>query len=335
MKIVLVSYTPLDAPGGVPRWNNDFISAFPDMQVVHYSWTDVMKEIGRDVPLAEWEKAWYLSIFLRQKRLVTESDIVVGDGFWADGYWPKRTISVSHGNWSHTTLSDVEKGIPPEFPDLHQAQLNFRKAFSFKGGTLVAVSHFIAHQCRIQWGLESSVINNGIDLDRFKPPSQKLNRHKPLIIHGVTNSNKGFDHINILKKNLVDADVMLLDEAVERFGLSKSQTLGQADAVVIPSAHEGNSYFCLESLACGVPIVCYDVGLNFEISTYRYHKTIGEILSRENRSPELTLEGVKRLLKRRQNPSDVLEPRLWAERYSIERFRTEWSMFIRSNFKCL
>lgn len=328
--LILTSFTPTDAPGGVPRWNRDIKRFFPEAK--HYSWTDVVKDMGRDVNLPEWDRARALNAWLKGKGLVKPDDIILTDGFWGLGLegFP-NVVSVAHGNWSHTTKDDVEKGIPPEFPLHHAVQVDYRRRHLSQGGRIVAVSDFIAHQCDIQWGFKMPVINNGIDTGVFVPAERKLPRKRPLVIHGTTTTNKGFDHIEILESSL-DADVLLLDRAAKKLGLPKYEALAQADIVVHPSAHEGNSYFVAESLSCGIPIVSYDVGLMFETRLHDEDRKVGVIMDRRERNPQKTVEGVRQALERLREKDPILDPRGYISNFSIERFGTEWRSYLEREF---
>src|SRR5690606_17306058 len=107
-----------------------------------------------------------LNHFLIQKKMVSSDDVFIADSFWARGLEEMPlAISVQHGNWSHTTKDDVDKGVLPEFPDHAREQLLFRRRWVSKGKRAVAVSKFITDQCRLQWGFEFPFINNGIDVD--------------------------------------------------------------------------------------------------------------------------------------------------------------------------
>ncbi len=334
-KVVLVSYTPIGASGGVPRWNRDFRSAFPE--AVHYSWQDVLPHVGGqdrwDVP--EWTKAEILNKWLIWSKRIDRDDIVFVDGFWGRGLEDlPNVVSVCHGNWSHTTKDDVDAGVEPEFPDHHRAQLTYRKNHVMNGGRLVAVSEFISHQCDIQWGFKMPVINNGIDTRVFVPTDDKKPRNRPVILHGTTTANKGLDHIALLKKGF-DADVLLLDEAADFFRMPKYRALAQADLFVHPSAHEGNSYMVLETLACGVPLVSYDVGLMYEARQnadpdFGYP---GAIMERRIRSPQETLTAVKVFFSRMAQSHVDYVPRKFAEMYSLDRFRREWKSYMKSQFE--
>lgn len=327
MNVILTSFTPLGAPGGVPRFNRDLIYALPGAK--HYSWQDVLKDQKcQDTNVPEWDKARVLNFWLRQKKLINKEDIIITDGFWGLGLdeFP-NVVSVAHGNWSHTTKDDVEKGIPPEFPYHHAVQLEYRKKHLKNGGRIVAVSDFIAHQCKIQWDMDMPIINNGIDLKKFVPTTDPKKRSRPVIIHGTTTTNKGMDHIDLLKKSL-NADVLLLDEACNHFGTPKYPALAQADLVVHPSAHEGNSYFVLETLASGVPVVSYDVGLMYRAR--KENARIGYIIPRIDRSKEETLDMVRAALEDKERSK--LVPREWVSQFSVENFRQNWLGYLAQEF---
>jgi glycosyltransferase involved in cell wall biosynthesis len=339
-----LSYTPLESSGGVPRWCRDFIAGFPGTK--HFSWWDCAIPNGIDPNsqyIPEWEKAKLLNRFLMARGHIGVNDIVIGDNWWVDGLERReRTVSVAHGNWSHTTYEDVERGIQPEFPAHAAQQLAWRKRYTDAGRKIVAVSDFIAYEMKRQWGFDSTVvINNGIDLEKFKPSSVEKTsvrnrnlkhfeqRKPPLIIHFTTTANKGLDHIEAVK-NDVDAYVWLLDYAAERLNLPKYEALARADLVVHPSAHEGNSYAVLETLACDVPIVAYNVGLMF-IAHGDMDSNIGEIPGRTLRTPQLTVECVKSVL---DQISDGVRftPRKWVEQFSIQHFHAAWRDYLAKEF---
>jgi glycosyltransferase involved in cell wall biosynthesis len=332
VKVVLTSYTQLGAGGGVPRFNRDLIYAIPGGK--HYSWFDMLKELRRpDANIPEWDKARALNGWLKATGKISKEDIIISDGFWSLGLedFP-NAVSVAHGNWSHTTADDVAQGVKPEFP-LHAAvQLDFRKKMVEHGGRIVAVSDFIANQCKLQWGFDFPVINNGIDLSRFVPTTDRKKRSRPVIVHGTTTANKGTAHIELLKKNL-DADVILLDEAPQFFGVPKYPALAQADLVVHPSAHEGNSYFVLETLASGVPIVSYNVGLMYQALEEGLQGDFGRILDRKGYSKEYTLNGTQSCLEHVVlGPTMGQKAREFATRFSVENFRQNWLNYLSAEF---
>lgn len=295
----------------------------------------MLAELGvPDQPMMEWDKARVLNQWLLQTRRVSQDDLIIADSFWAQGleHLP-MCISHQHGNWSHTTKADVEAGVPPEFPMHAAVQLEFRKRYLNAGRKLTSVSMFISDQMYIQWGFPSDVINNGIDLETYKPVVPMSNwTDSRLIIHGVTTANKGFDHIQAVKEAFPKDQVLSLDEAAKFLELEKPAALANADVVLHPSAHEGNSYFVLESLACGRPIVSYDVGLMYQAKQMGQQEVVGEVLPRMYRNPQATVEGVRRLLQRVQDKDKTLRPREFAQRFSVEAFRDNWKVYIQRQF---
>ena len=284
----------------------------------------------------EWEAAAVLAAWLVNTKKVTKDDIIIADGFWGERFsmWNYNVISIAHGIWSHLTKEDVDAGKQPEFPVQNAFQVKHRRDHLARGGKIVAVSDFIADQMRLQWGFESHVINNAIDLDKYKRPKSRMPNwtDSRLVIHGVTNANKGFEHIEAVKKALLNDDVWLLDEAAEKLELPKYEALANADLVVQPSAYEGNSYFVLETLACDVPIVAYNVGLLNSI-TEQCKKAgipccIGCVIDRRLRSPEETAKVTKWILDSVTRERSLYNPRQVAELYSVQNFHREWRLYL-------
>ncbi len=332
--IVLVSFTALNAGGGVPRWNRDFIAGFPDAK--HYSYDDLptLNKQG----FGEWDCARLLGSWLYSTRRVTKNTIVIADGFWGEylSSLGMNVISVAHGIWSHLTKDDADAGKQPEFPMHHAHQVYHRTSHLKRGGKIVAVSRFIQEQMNLQWGFSSDVINNAIDLEKFRPPSFKAPRERPLVIHGVTTSNKGFDHIDALEHSLKGvADVLLMDEAARRFCIpteEKHRVIGEADLIVQPSAYEGNSYFILEALASDVPVVAYNVGLLNSISAIAKENgiqaVIGSVIDRKYRSPAETAKVSRFILDSVMRDRSPYNPRQVASLFSIGRFHWEWRKYL-------
>ena len=340
-RIVLISFTSLEAGGGVPRWNRDFVKCFPG--TIHFSFDDFLRNIGH-VSVPEWDAARLLGLWLHSEKKITRDDLIVADGFWGDylGEIGYEVISVAHGIWSHLTDEDVKAGKKPEFPLHHFHQVKHRTGHLKRGGKIVAVSDFISEQMNVQWGFDSFVINNAIDLEKFRPPTSaewfevaSEDTRDATIIHGVTTANKGFDHIEAVKNSVKNADVLLLDEAEKLWNKPKYDCLRLADLVVQPSAYEGNSYFVLETLASGVPIVAYKVGLLHSIEKIAKNNgieaCIGGLIDRKYRSPEETAKVAKFILMSVMRDRSSYNPREVAQLFSIEKFKMEWQSFLESN----
>lgn len=349
MNIILLSYTPLNDSGGVPKFNRDFISFFKNTK--HYCYFDIPGVTGYE-SLQDWERAKVLNQYLIHKKLITKDDIIICDGFWGNGLedWTGNLVIHRHGIYGHVTATDLEKGINPEFPLHHQFQVEFTKKHLKNGGRVTAVSDFIAYEMKEQWGWENiSVINNGVDLNIWKPRGKIWNnKFQNLIIHGVNdynNSNKGGEHIKYLKENLKDINIFSLDEAAKEYNLSKQEVLAQADLVVHPSNFEANSMFCLEVLASGVPLVAYNVGLLWKYwqenlkyangldADYGFPKDfgIGIIMNRNKRSPKLTLKAVQKILELIKYEY-FFQPREWVKQFSLDHFHKNWYNYLKKEF---
>lgn len=350
-RLITISYTGLDAGGGVPKFNRDLHSAFPDRECLHFCWADHPwhREVDQRGE-TEWIRARVLNQFLLSRGLVTRDVVVVADGFWASGleHLP-LAISHSHGIWSHLTHEDVLAGRQPDMPAHHAAQVAFRTRWRQQlGKPMTAVSDFIAHEMQAQWGLSvDAVIGNGVDLEEFRPRLREsiyANCNRPMVMHGVNdrfNSNKGWDHIELLARSLPNVEVVSLDEAYDRFQFysdmpwTKALVLSQARLFVHPSAYEGNSMMVAEALACGLPFVGYNVGLMWTLQReLGFAGRVGAIIDRSIRSPETTLTWVKYIL---DSLASVDSEAVWlsqnarsaAEAYaSLSRFRAGWRMYV-------
>ena len=350
-RLVTISFTGFDASGGVPKFNRDLRSAVDDWDHVHYCWTDLWASVTpSSIDIPEWEKARILNHWLVSTRKLSRDDVIVADGFWADGleHLP-RVVSVAHGIWSHLTKEDVDAGKEPEFPLHHAAQVSFRTKWMRLKRPMVAVSEFISEQLKLQWGWDVPFINNGVDTDFYRPSwydttggDRTLGKSdfpvcctRPLILHGVNdrgNENKGWSHIELLKREFPEPyQVMSLDEAYSAWHIrsdhpwEKHEVLAQADLFVHPSGYEGNSMMVAEVLSSGLPIVCYDVG--FMCYPGCGPEAVGRIIPRSERSPERTLQAVHDVLSEkgfaRQNMG--LRARGLAEQYlDISVFRQRW-----------
>lgn len=345
-RIVTISFTELNAGGGVPAFNRALRAAFPDRVVRHYCAADFPTPSAFGF-LPEWEQAKSLNRYLIQTRQVTHDDIIIADGFWAAGLesFP-FAVSVAHGIWSHLTREDVDAGKQPDMPLHHAAQVAFRGRWSSLKKSHVAVSEFIRNQMWLQWGFESHVINNG-------HPSQKIlsdERRKSLreLIelpvestwlwgHGVndsTNLNKGMDHIeavyammdSIGKSQNFSLDQLRKIKKLEK-ELEPGQFLQLCDFAVVPSGYEGNSYFTGELLSSGVPIVAYDVGLLYQARKEGWSTKLGELIDRRERDTSRTAAGARDLCQR-LDKGELLDTREFIRNFSPERFEREWQCYI-------
>ncbi|MHB8407880.1 MAG: glycosyltransferase [Acidiferrobacterales bacterium] len=337
--LITVSYTSLDSSGGVPKFNRDLHAAFPGGK--HYCWKDVCEAQGiPDQAFTEWRKASVLNSWLVWAKKISKDDFIVADSFWADGLsmFP-RAVSHQHGNWCHVLADDTK--APPEFPEHWKAQQLFRQRWMNQGKKITAASDFLAEEM-FKYGISQEVfgrrdlvdvINHGIDTERWKPATktEKSSRFDPLIIHGVTNANKGFEHVQAVQ-DVFGRGVLLLDEAARLLELPKEQALAQADLVVVPSAYEGFGFFLLEAISCGVPVFAYDVGVAYKLRKDGLSNVVGAVYEQSLRNPHTTVQAVSALFQRIQTGDQTLNPRKVASEYGMDRFNQEWKNFFLRNY---
>lgn len=330
-RVHTISYTGIDSPGGVPRFNRSIHRMLKEegCDARHWCWDDVPSITGHPAPpvFHEDDRARYLSRALLSSGLISRDDVVIGDGFWCgdlSAFGFKRVISVAHGIWGHVTQKDILAKKQPDNPRLHVAQVQHRLSHASRGLPIVSVSRFISDEIERQIGVSSRVINNSIDMSEIPPLEETdLSANNLYIVHGINdagNVNKGWDHIEECKRRHPWASFYSLDSFHQKLGFSdKMQTLQHADCVIIPSGYEGNSYFMLETLSCDVPIICYDVGLAYEIRALGLN--IGVIGDRDNRSPEYTADMLANWLV----SSSACSPRDVVQMVApFEKFRYEW-----------
>ena len=161
-----------------------------------------------------------------------------------------------------------------------------------------------------------SVIPNCLDNDIFTPVDKKiaeqhwgLSDTKKYLLYGAMNAvndrNKGFkellEALEVIAKNSVASDVELLvfgaDKPIEELNvgipvrylgyLSTEIDLVMAynavELMIVPSLSENLSCAIMESLSCGTPVVCFDIGGNSDMVE---HKLNG-YLAKERDSEDL------------------------------------------------
>ena len=133
-----------------------------------------------------------------------------------------------------------------------------------------------------------SVINNGVDLEKFKRHTEKIKPNSPLnigLIGRVTSIKNVETYIkacSLVKKKLPESNFFVIgptdhdkiyfqkcQQLVDELNLSDFIFTGEAkitkylnnlDLVVLTSKSEGQPFVLLESMAAGVPVVATDVG---------------------------------------------------------------------------
>lgn len=173
---------------------------------------------------------------------------------------------------------------------IDQSKYNFRnkkKIFnSIKNLTLVPVSKWLGDLANNSFlkGFAIQVINNGIDINVFKPVStydirNRFNLTNKFVILGVAHiwtTRKGLADFLKLSANLKEDEVILLIGMSKKsiaklpiniIGLGKTESVSElagfyslADVFVNPTHEDNFPTTNLEALACGTPVITYNTG---------------------------------------------------------------------------
>lgn len=184
-----------------------------------------------------------------------------------------------------------------------------RKVFSRKQNTfskisnmtIIGLSHWL-ESCAKESTLlkDKKVVNlpNPIDTNIFKPVNKDISkelwnlpRNKKFVLFGAMDATsdprKGFDKLNKALHKLEDKNIELIvfgsSEPEEVYDLGhKIHFLGQlhddvslatlynaVDVMVVPSLQENLSNAILESLACGTPVVAFNIGGNSDMIEHK------------------------------------------------------------------
>ncbi len=163
---------------------------------------------------------------------------------------------------------------------------------------LVPSSHWlsnVAKESALLKGRPVEVIHTGLDLNVFKPIDKHLARKilnlpgdKKIVLfgslHGTADERKGFSFVTKAMNLLNDSQIVLsllgnfkkhdteqiMNTKVYNKGvLHDEETLAllysASDVIVLPSIQENLANICLEGLACGTPVVAFDIGGNSDM----------------------------------------------------------------------
>ncbi len=151
--------------------------------------------------------------------------------------------------------------------------------------TIVTPSEWLAGLARESFLNEYpiKVINNGIDLDVFKPTKsdfrRKYNLENKFIILGVANiwgRNKGYDYFIELSKKLNKDEIVVIVGVTEKqksqlpdniMGITRTNSTKElaeiyssSDVFINPTLSDTFPTTNLESLACGTPVITFNTG---------------------------------------------------------------------------
>jgi len=190
----------------------------------------------------------------------------------------------------------------------------------------------VQRDLRRYYGIESRLIENGIDLKIFRPMDRDEARRAigidwqgPMgIFVGRTDRTKGFDVVEAVARARRDLRILCVsgkafksDLMYTASGVKNSEMplyYSAADFLLFPSRYESLSYTSIEALACDLPVVASRTGIFEDIESDR----VGVIVGSEE--PEDYSDGIDRVLQMQVHPRALAE-----ERFSLDRFREEYA----------
>lgn len=286
--------------GGVSMWEFFDLPNWADWQSEH-----------------DFEKAKALSHWLWESGAVKENDVVVFDGYWGIGLVdkPVRAISVCHGSYIGTMIQ-MDK-----YPWQGEPYLPFHAQYqeaTWKDPNceVVAVSPRAAQELHDLYGVESTVILNGVDLEVYKPMPE---RHQDgLVLHAATGPRKGIDIMGEIAGFLKEGLRLEFLQANEPSFESEARRWSEGSLAVFPTRYEGCAYAGIECAACGVPQVHYATG-----QACSYDNRVGLVVDDLNSLP------IAHHLNEMSDHLDDYNPHEWAREFAdYERFAREWRNYL-------
>jgi len=343
-KALITQYNSSGIKGGVETFNDYLIRVFPDIMVFDYNSSISYSRLSniRYIPFFEEPKRALVCAkhFLKLHRKL-DFDIVFSNGMFGWYLTLKKInipmINIFHGNYAGFADHCIEKRNLNYYITKYQNG-TFEKV-SGKKKRVVSVSKFVKEQIKKYYGLNSTVIHNGIDVEQFKPISKEYAREMlnlPRDSHigifvGRPEYAKGFDIILELSELNKQINFLCIsDRAIDirnkniiiRFQIQNEELYkyySASDFLIFPSRFEGCSYVPLEAMACNLPVIASKTGLFYEINS----PEIGAVISTWNAIDYSN--AIKKVL---QNP-DKFKPRNFIKKnFSFGIFEKRYKNFV-------
>lgn len=256
-----------------------------------------------------------LNKFLVDKKEIDENTLCIVDGSWGLNI-PKNipVISVVHGTWTEFNLRNHGKLEVEPMQDRMWHRPNTK---------MVAVSYASAKYLELHHRVRANkIILNGVDADEFCLGKKGINK-LPVVLHCARDYNKGshgkIDKIIELLKNKFEFKMLKTPEGMEWEEYQK------ADIVLQCSNYEGNSYFMLEGMACGLPVVASSAGLFEDLNCANIGCVVDWKASAEDFAKTIQYVWENRFR---------FNPRQWIlDNANFEMWKKQWQDFLRDNYE--
>jgi len=289
-------FDPEKSEGGVAQFARHLKTVVPNLEFM------AMKNDWREMDHDWWDPP-------------SSEAVVIADGYYGLGLGGevKRLITVCHSTyagWLRDALINPCDGISYEW--LLGAEELQERAYK-ESDDLVAVSESAQEELWTFYRLDSAMIHNGVDVEKFHADTYYV---KDTICEVAGDDvNKGADIINELR-NKGGLNIQPLG-----FDGDKQDRWSVHEAVVMPSRHEGGPYAQLEAMAMNLKIVAYRSGY------FKSEVPKGYLWS----TNDLFWMTFQRLVKAALG-SENLNPREWVlENATLKMFQDNWKEFLEVN----
>jgi len=230
-----------------------------------------------------------LDIGRRVQARQREFDLVISNGFYGVGYFPRQAPTY---NIFHATHAAFAEAVRPVIAPVTWLEWSVMCGYlgEMTCGTYanrIAVSPEVARELSVHYGFDSArVVESGVDLDRFRPPSDRAGLRARLgvgddefvaLFVGRFDVTKGADLLGEVVEATPEVTWLLVLGSGggecplaarpnvrivnEVDAADMPDVYGAADVLFFPSRYEGFGLVVVEAMACGVPVLSAPVGV--------------------------------------------------------------------------
>ncbi|MHC1582204.1 MAG: glycosyltransferase [Candidatus Syntropharchaeia archaeon] len=343
-KFTVDYYRMEEIKGGVQT----FLSQFREMGFRNISYSDAANTLSIPVQ-SEWGHGFeffasiILDRYLKQYEKFFDIDIIIKNSI-VGTFNKYRQICVLNDNvFDNDILRRRNFYDVPLWFKLRHGLLTLQKQTIEKSDICVAVSRYISHIYKKRLGIETTIIEHGVDVNKFSPGNGLREMyglpHKPIgLFVGSFHPIKGFHYISQLCNDFQDIYWLLVfkhqvDYKPKLPNVRIYQNLPQdtlvnlyrcSDFYVNPSSTESFGLTTLESMSCNTPVIAQNTGFLWEPETKRDWDLTEYGIRVNIWSYEAYYEAVKEILK------NTFEPRRYVLRRKLDlaNWKRKWKSLL-------